>query len=503
MDRAKSRHWFRSSVSILSLWFLMHVCALAAGLPDTVEKQDWPRMAALLAAKSDANATQADGATALHWAAYHDQADAVKKLLAAGAKAEAANRYGITALLLACQNGNEDIVKALLEAGANVNATQRGGETALMIATRTGKAGVVKALLDKGAKIEAQDRTGQTALMWTAAAGHAEVIPLLIESGADLKHRLKSGFTALLFAAREGKSAAVKSLLAAGADPKDAIVAENGAKGRAAPNGTSGVLLAAENGHFDLAMDLVKAGADPNDMRSGSTVLHTLTNVRKPPRGDDEAGQPPPETTGTLSSLDFIRAIIAAGADVNRQLTAAAKGMGLIDYQGATPFLLACKTADLPMMKLLIELGADPKTPNHRNTTPLMAAAGLACSAADEEPGTEDECVAACEYLIGLGADVNAVDENGQTAMHGAAYKNLPKVAKLLAARGAKIEVWNQKNNKGWTPLLIAQGFRPGNFKPDTATIAAISEVMLASGVQPPPPPDRDSLPKKKGYKKP
>ena len=129
-----------------------------------------------------------------------------------------------------------------------------------------------------------------------------------------------------------------------------------------------------------------------------------------------------------------------------------------------------------------------------------MAAAGLGCYAPDEEPGTDDECVAACEYLLGLGADINAVDKHGQTAMHGAAYKSLPKVAKLLAAKGAKIDVWNQKNDKGWTPLLIAQGFRPGNFKPSAETTAAISEIMLANGVKPPPPPDRNSLPKKKGY---
>ena len=92
------------------------------------------------------------------------------------------------------------------------------------------------------------------------------------------------------------------------------------------------------------------------------------------------------------------------------------------------------------------------------------------------------------------------MDKKGQTAMHGAAYKSLPKVAALLAARGAKIEVWNRKNDRGWTPLLIAQGFRPGNFKPSVPMIEAISEIMRANGVMPPPAPDRDSLPKKKGY---
>ena len=477
--------------------------AVAESLADAAEKQNWPGVTSLLAAKTDATATQVDGTTALHWAAYHDQTDVVKNLLAAGAKAEVSNRYGVTPLLLACQNGNSDIVKMLLDAGADVTVTQRGGETTLMIAARTGKVHVVKALLERGAKTEAQDSTGQTALMWAAAAGNAEVVALLVERGADLNHRLQSGFTALLFAAREGKLPVVKVLLAAGADVKDAIVTENDAKGRAAPNGTSGVLLAVENGHFELAMELIRAGADPNDKRNGFTVLHCLSNVRKPPRGDDEAGQPPPETTGWLSSLDFIRQIVASGADVNRPLGESVKGLGLIDYHGATPFLLACKTADLPMMKLLVELGADPETTNRRQTTPLMAAAGLACSAPDEEPGTEEECVAACEYLISLGADVNAVDNRGETAMHGAAYKSLPKVAKLLAAHGANIDVWNHKNDKGWTPLLIAQGFRPGNFKPSVPTITAISEIMRANGVEPPPAPDRDSIPKKKGYDNP
>jgi ankyrin repeat protein len=262
------------------------------------------------------------------------------------------------------------------------------------------------------------------------------------------------------------------------------------------------VLLAVENGHFELAMDLIRAGADPNDMRNGFTALHTITWVRRPPHGDDEAGQPPPDTHGKLSSLDFIREIVKAGAKVDAGLGPKV-GVRLnrsIGFHGATPFLLACRNADLEMMKLLVALGADPHKPNADGSTPLMAAAGLGCYAPDEEAGTEDECVAACEYLLSLGADVNAVDRKNQTAMHGAAYKSLPKVAKLLAAKGAKIALWNQKNDRGWTPLLLAQGFRPGNFKPSVPTITAISDIMRANGIDPPPAPDRDALPKKKGY---
>lgn len=474
----------------------------AADLPGSAEQQDWTAVSSALSEKADPNAAQEDGTTTLHWAAYHDEAKAVETLLAAGAKADLANRYGITPLLLACENGNETIVRALLAAGADPNAKRGGGETALMIASRTGRPGAVKALLEKGARVESEDRKGQTALMWAAAQGHAEVIELLVKAGAELKHRLDSGFTAFLFAAREGKTAAVETLLELGADVNDAIVTGNKTGGRDAPKGTGAVIFAVENGHFELAMKLIRAGADPNDARSGFTPLHTLTWVRKPPHGDDEAGQPPPDTHGKLDSLGFIRELVQAGAKVDATLGegAKARAFGAINFNGATPFLLASRNADLAMMKLLVELGADPHQPNADGSTPLMAAAGLGCYAPGEEAGTEDECVAACEYLLGLGADVNTLDEKNQTAMHGAAYKSLPKVAELLAARGAKIEVWNRKNDRGWTPLLIAQGFRPGNFKPSVPTIEAISAIMRANGVEPPPPPDRDSLPKKKGY---
>ena len=83
-------------------------------------------------------------------------------------------------------------------------------------------------------------------------------------------------------------------------------------------------------------------------------------------------------------------------------------------------------------------------------------------------------------------ADVNAVDEKGDTAMHGAAYKFFPSVVRFLAEKGARIEVWNRKNKYGWTPLLIAEGHRVGNFKPSAEPIAALHRVMLAAGVTPP-----------------
>jgi ankyrin repeat protein len=136
-------------------------------------------------------------------------------------------------------------------------------------------------------------------------------------------------------------------------------------------------------------------------------------------------------------------------------------------------------------MKLLLELGANPSIANVENSTPLIVACGIHVGSdqATEAAGEEPEVLEAAKLLLKLGADVNAVDANGETAMHGAALKNLPKVVQFLADNGAKVEVWNKENNFGSTPLMLAQGYRPGNFKPSFDTIAAIERVMLAAGV--------------------
>jgi uncharacterized protein len=130
------------------------------------------------------------------------------------------------------------------------------------------------------------------------------------------------------------------------------------------------------------------------------------------------------------------------------------------------------------MMKLLVELGADPLLPNADQCTPLMAAAGIGVLAPGEEAGSEDEALGCVEYLLALGADVNALDANGETAMHGAAYKSLPRMVELLAARGADPRLWTRANKYGWSPLDIAAGHRPGNFKPSEATHQALQRLL-------------------------
>jgi uncharacterized protein len=480
-----SRRLGACSVALVLLAVGTRSPAADAPLADASEKKDRASVHALLGRAVDVNQTQADGMTALHWAVYHDDPETVKILLDAKANARAANRYGVTPLALACANGSEPVVELLLAAGADPNITLRGGETPLMTAARTGKPGAVKSLLARGAAVDAKERRGQTALMWAAAEGHATVVEALLQAGADFRTPLPSGFTPLFFAVREGRIDVARVLLKAGADVNEAMQPKR-SSGRAPGPGTTPLIMAVENGHFDLAVALLKAGADPNDQRSGFTALHTLTWVRRPSRGDDENGDPPPIGSGGLTSLQFVEKLVEHGAAVNTRLKRGASGRGVLSRAGATPFLMAAMTADIPLLQALVKHGADPRMPNIDHCTPLLAAAGVGSLAPDEEPASEDEAVEAVRLALELGNDVNAVDDHGETAMHGAAYKNFPKVVQLLAEKGARVDVWNRKNTYGWTPHAIAEGHRPGNFKPSPETVAALRRAMLAPGNSPP-----------------
>jgi ankyrin repeat protein len=134
-------------------------------------------------------------------------------------------------------------------------------------------------------------------------------------------------------------------------------------------------------------------------------------------------------------------------------------------------------------MRALAALGANPMLNNADNSTPLMAAAGLGTRSPGEDAGTEKEVIEAMKVALDLGNDPNAVDNNGETAMHGAAYKNLPGAVLFLASHGADIHVWNKPNKYGWTPLVIAEGYRFGNYKPSAVTVEALHKVMKEAGV--------------------
>ena len=258
-------------------------------------------------------------------------------------------------------------------------------------AARTGKVRAVKALIARGADVNAkEERRGQTALMWAAAEGNVETIEALLAAGADLHARLDSGFTPFLFAVREGKIDAARALLKAGANVNESIETMRATAKRLGYRGpragTSALHLAVGNAHYDMAAFLLEKDANPNAIEPGYTALHLITNMRKPGGGDND---PPPDGSGTMTSLQMVRTLVKYGANINARMTKKVNlGLTGLNTAGATAFLLAAKTADAELMRELAKLGADPLIPNQDGSTPLMAAAGLGTRSPGEDAGT-------------------------------------------------------------------------------------------------------------------
>lgn len=471
VGRGRRRH---GTPRLAPLAVLVSAClagsARAGGLAEAVRAGAASSARALLAERSDPNDTLADGTSALHWAVHHGDVELVAALLAAGADPTTANRYGVAPLYLAAENGNAAIVAALLEHGADPNTALPAGETALMTAARTGSVATLEALLARGADPNAREGwRGQTALMWAAHENNAAAIRALLAAGAERDARSDGGdFTALLFAVRAGAIDATRTLVDAGADPNQTLA-----------DGTSALVLAAQNAHYELAAALLSRGADPNAAAQGWTALHQLAWSR---RWNAGFNQPGPAQTGSLDSLELARALVAAGADVDaRQTKEPIDGnRNKLDRIGATAFLLAAKACDVPYMRVLLELGADPAITTRDGTTALMAAAGVGIWAPGENPGTHEEALAAVKLAFEAGGGaVTDIDENGETALHGAVYRGgaIP-VIEFLVANGSPLDVVNKL---GWTPLTVADGVE---YTPDVLKrypeAAALLRKMLA-----------------------
>jgi ankyrin repeat protein len=403
-------------------------------LIQAVKKADVAAVRSLLAQHSDVNATEADGSTALHWAAQRDTTEIANLLIASGANVKAATRYNITPLSLACTNGNAAIIESLLKAGADPNGTSEEGQTALMTASLTGKVDAVKVLLAHGAKVNVQEPyKGQSALMWAASEGNAAAAGLLIEFGADVKAKSKAGFTPLLFAVRNAHIEAAKVLLAHGANVNDT-----------ASDGTSALNMAIVNAYFEMASVLLDHGANPNAPDPRGSALHALAWIRKPGAdgaagvGNTAKGTPVP--TGNVSSLELAKALLKHGANPNVRIDWKENRFGkeggtarnppnidlgrhFLSYVGATPFYVAAKNGDAPLMRALADAGADPKTPTKAGITPLMAASGLDYWEG-EAPGpftgvSEAERLDAVKLALELGNDINAAADFGDYPMVG------------------------------------------------------------------------------------
>jgi uncharacterized protein len=433
-------------------------------LIDAARHQDHRAVLALLKEGIDVNATQPDGATALHWAAYWNDPRTADLLIGAGADVNAKNELGATPLWLASSQGSPVMVERLLKAGANPNLALPGGETPLMSAARAGMTDAVRLLLDRGADVNAAERSrGQTALMWAVAQQHEQVARLLLERGADvharssLRHRwvntgraseagdtdgtpveeARGGFTPLLFAARNGHIESAKLLLKAGAKIDDA-----------APNGASPLVIATHSGQSRLAAVLLQHGADPNAAGAGYTALHAAIL-----RGD----------------LELLKALLSHGADPSIRLTKATSMRRLSDdwafadtLVSSTPLSLAARFSDPPMMRALAGGGADSHVTMHDGTTVLMAAVqggrGRVVAPAHLSADRDRNTIEAIKLAIALGVDVAAQDAAGNTAMHYAALSLRPALVQVLADSGARV---NATNKQGQTPLAFLRVPRP------------------------------------------
>jgi uncharacterized protein len=450
--------------------------AIRADVPlvDAVKRGDSAAVRALLASKADGNSAEADGTTALHWAVRRGDLSTIDVLLKAGAKAGAANRYGITPIYLAAINGDPAIVTRLLDAGADPNSALPDGETVLMTAARTGNVPTLKALLARGANVRARERRkGQDALMWAAAENNAAAITALIEAGADRDARSTGGsFTPFLFAVRAGHLAASRALLDAGVDVNQQL-----------SDGTSALVLAVMNAHYEVAGQLLARGANPNADAQGWTALHQIAWSRRHNAGFNLPG---PVQTGSLDSLDLVRQLVQRGANVNARTTKEPRdgNRNMLNRLGSTPFLMAAKNDDVPLMRVLLDVGADASLTTNRGTTALMVAAGVGIWAPGENPGTHEEALAAMKLALEAGGGaVNDVDMDGETALHGAVYRggNIAAI-QFLIDKGAKLDAVNKK---GWMAVTAADGveYTPAVLKRYPEAAALLRKTMRERGL--------------------
>jgi len=515
------KHWKSVTTILIIFAFVLGGISSAQAAPpkvpliEAVKQGDLVKVRALLSEQTNVNASEPDGTTALHWAAHLGDASALDLLITAGGDWKVATRNGATPFSLACYKGHPEVINRLLEAGSDANALING-EPVLMMAARAGHPDAIRALLLYGADPNVKEsERGQTPLMFAAAAGNSDAVEVLIYEGSPTTdsradpnarstgpetkpfiggriprindplglraHRdptwavnlLGWEFTPILWATREGHINTVKVLLEAGADVNDVK-----------PDGRTALILAIENRHYELAGFLLEQGADPN-LGPGYTALHQIAWTR---RLNGKFGPLNPEATGSLDSLDLAKMIIAKGAVINARMEKSfADGYRnrMIRF-GATAFLLSSKLVDLPMMKLLLENGADINILNRDNDTPLiLASGGSTLNPGGEDAGTEEEALTVVKYLVEeLGQDVNAINTNGETPLFGPSYRGWNTVTRYLIDQGAEVGV---ENLLGWTPTTLADGvFFAGFYKAQPHTAELLREIYLEKGLAPP-----------------
>ena len=468
--KMKSRQWNGTWLAIVLLaGFVGSLAgAPAAEVADAVRTRNTGALQTLLKQRADVNAAQADGTTALHWAAHWNDLETVNLLLRAGANAKAANRYGATPLSEAVTSGSPAMIQALLTAGADPKTlTTEDGETVLMTAARAGNIEAVRILVDRGADVNAREKyKGQTALMWAAAERHPDIVKLLLDRGADWKVRssdketrlprlsaassvspmARGGFPALLYAAREGDVESAQVMADKGVDLNYGDV-----------DNTTALTVSILNKRYTFAKFLLDRGADPNIVdASGRTALYAVVEARN----EDWTTLPERRADDALPSVEIVKLLLARKADPNAALTKPLPGKSGMDSgdttlgAGATPLMRAARSGDATSMRLLLAAGADPKLATRDGSNALMFAAGVGYRDKNTK-GTDSEALDALKVAIGAGLDFNEANSKGEMAIHGAALRGADSIVQFLIDSGAKI---NAKTKQGFTPLDVAMG---------------------------------------------
>ena len=493
---------------LLVLLLSAETFALASSdIADAVMNRNKDAVRSLLQKKADVNAAQVDGTTALHWAVRADDVEMADLLIRAGANVSAANREGVMPMQLAAINGNATMIEKLIKAGADPNAPlSKFKDTALMLASRTGKTDAVRVLLDNGAQVNAVETWGgTTSLMWAVSERHFDTIKMLIAKGADVNARsyfvpsahgrgfegatpqapdpkqavdeLAGGWlTPLMFAAREGDLEIARTLVAAGAN-LNAI----------AGDGKDALGLAIFNGQYELASFLLDNHVDVNHADAQRfTPLFWAVDRRNMELGTN--GFP---WTVTTDPLPLIKKLLDAGADPNSIVNNTPRGRN----RNASPRIVfatalhrAAFAGDVQLCRLLIAYGADPHAISSDRESMLEAAAGLALIPGYQVNHPDAERVELAKLLVELGEDVNWADAYGITPLMAAANLGDTPLVQYLVDAGADLGAYDLGKRLDGAFMASVEPLMPvdyaigvGTFLPNNSVEnhAETSELML------------------------